>query len=942
MEPRTRPPTGTVTFLFTDIEGSATRWDAHRAEMQEAIRRHDELMRAAIERNGGYVFKTIGDAFCAAFATVPEAVTAALDAQRAVGAADWNTIGGLRARMAIHAGVADERDADYFGPTVNRVARLLAIGHGGQVLLSRAAKELSGELLPAQAELLDLGRHRLRDLSAPEHVFQLHTPDLPQEFPALHSLDVLPNNLPAHLTPLIGRDEEIAQIQALLERSRLVTLTGTGGIGKTRTAIQVAADMLHSDGDGVWFVDLAPLDDPTLVPSAIAQVFNVTDEGGSRPLIERIAAALKAKTLLIVLDNCEHVISAAADAADRLLQVCSGVRILATSREPLGIAGEESYRMPTLPVPPDGEKMTAESATQYAAAALFVARAHAAQRTFALTDENAEIVADIVRRLDGIALAIELAAPRVKMLSLNRLDQRLDERFKLLTGGSRTALPRQQTLRATIDWSYDLLTPAEQSMLRQLAIFRGGWALEAAEAICVDERLADWDALDLLSALVDKSLVVVEIEGTEQRYRLLESTRQFAAERLDKAGEREDVAARHCRYLAREAQRAGDAYWQTDSDQWTAQVRADLENYRSAIDWGLMGAGDTEAAAAIVAGLGSLWAKIARREGRTLLEKVATALAGDAPAPVRGRLTLAEARLHEFSAKAALAAAEAARLMSAVDQVGYVEALFFEGVALARTGRHAESVVIFEKALAAARAIRIPRLTARVLSMASIVFAGDDRARALPFVDEGAALLGACNDRQRLAILQLNRAELLFAEGEVVGALAAAREAEPIFRKSGAGMNLSSALQNAAAYLLALARFDEAWAAAKESLELALRADVADYFANAIGHLAHLAAETGDPARAARLLGYSDTVYRKIGDVRELTEQRGYDRALELIRAALSDDRIRALMAEGAAMEQDAAVAEAMAIPRPPAIRERPKTAEETKPEQSAKALRLR
>ncbi len=373
MEPRTsRPPTGTVAFLFSDIEGSAIRWETHRAEMQEAVRRHDALMRAAIERNDGYVFKTIGDAFCAAFATVPEAVTAALDAQRAVEAADWNAVDGLRVRMAIHAGVADERDADYFGPAVNRTARLMAIGYGGQVLLTRAAKELSGELLPPHTELLDLGQHRLRDLNAPEHVFQLHGPDLPQEFPALRSLDVLPNNLPMHLTPLIGRDEEIAEIQALVERSRLVTLTGAGGIGKTRTALQVAADTLRGDGDGVWFVDLAPLDDPALVPSAIAEVFNVADEGESRHLIERVATALKAKTLLIVLDNCEHILSAAADAVDRLLHLCPKVRILATSREPLGIAGEESYRMPTLSVPPESERMTAQRVTQYAAATLFV------------------------------------------------------------------------------------------------------------------------------------------------------------------------------------------------------------------------------------------------------------------------------------------------------------------------------------------------------------------------------------------------------------------------------------------------------------------------------------------------------------------------------------------------------------------------------------------
>jgi len=312
-------PTGTVTFLFSDIEGSTVRWDAHRAEMQAVVRRHDELMRMAIERNGGYVFKTIGDAFCATFNTAPEALNAALVAQREIAAQDWSAVDGLRVRMAIHTGIADERDADYFGPTVNRVARLLAVGHGGQVLLSGAARDLTIEALPAQATLLDLGIHRLKDLSEPERVFQLRTPDLQQEFPTLRSLDSLPNNLPARLTPLIGRDDELAEIKALVERSRLVTLTGAGGVGKTRTALQIAADLLHGDGDGVWFVNLASPDDP---PSAIAEVFNVVDEDGSRQLIDRVCAALRAKHLLIVLDNCEHVIATADDTADRLFGLC--------------------------------------------------------------------------------------------------------------------------------------------------------------------------------------------------------------------------------------------------------------------------------------------------------------------------------------------------------------------------------------------------------------------------------------------------------------------------------------------------------------------------------------------------------------------------------------------------------------------------------------------
>jgi predicted ATPase/class 3 adenylate cyclase len=915
VKPLTRPPTGTVAFLFSDIEGSAIRWDAHRAEMQEAVRRHDELMRAAIEHNGGYVFKTVGDAFCAAFATVHEAVTAALDAQRAIAAAGWNAVGGLRVRMAIHAGVADERDGDYFGPTVNRVARLLAVGHGGQVLLSRAAKELSGELLPAQTELHDLGRHRLRDLSAPEHVFQLHAPDLAADFPSLRSLDALPNNLPLQLTPLIGRDEEIAEIKALLERSRLVTLTGTGGIGKTRTAVQVATDMLH--GDGVWFVDLAPLDDATLVPSAIAQAFNVADEGGSRPLIDRVVAALKAKTLLIVLDNCEHVVSAAADAVDRLLHRCPNVRILATSREPLGIAGEESYRMPTLPVPPANETMTAEVLMQYAAAALFVDRAHAAHRTFALTDENAAIVADIVRRLDGIALAIELAAPRIRVLSMNQLEQRLDERLKLLIGGSRTALPRQQTLRATIEWSYNLLSPAEQSLLRRLAIFRGGWTLEATEAICIGQRFSEWNVFDILSALIDKSLVAAETKGKEPRYRLLESTRQFAAERLHEASEGADVAERHCRYFAQAAQRAGEAYWQTDSDLWMAQVRLDLENYRAAIEWGLSGDAYAEAAE-IVAGLRWWWTVRARSEGRMLLIRAAATLTDDVPDRIRGLLALTGAPLQNTRAQGANSAAEAAYLLAGgVYGLGRAEALIFQGTAFGREGRIAESLAFFEEALTAARATRAPRLIGWALTQAAyFMCAAGDRGRARALFDEAAVSLRRCNDLWQLASLQANKAELLFAEGDLEGALECAREAEVVYRERGAAGDLSAALLNAAAYLLALTRLDEAWTAARESLELALREDSA-LAALSLGHLAHIAAGTGNPVPAARLFGYVDAAFAKSGNVREPTEQQGYDRALELIRATLPEDRIRALMTEGAAMERAAAVAEAMAIPQP-------------------------
>jgi predicted ATPase len=730
------------------------------------------------------------------------------------------------------------------------------------------------------------------------------------------SIDV-PNNLPAGLPPLIGRDEELADIKALLEASRLVTLTGAGGVGKTRTAVHVASEMVRNE-DGIWFVDLAPLDEPALVPSAIAEVFDIADEGGTRRLIDRIAAALKPKHLLIVLDNCEHLIDGAAEAVSYLLQTCPRVAVLATSREPLGVAGEEPYRMPSLPVPPEGEAQTAEEALQFGAVALFAARAHSSSRTFELTNENAATVVEIVRRLDGIALAIELAAPRIKVLSVEQLTQRLDERFKLLSGGSRTARPRHQTLRALIGWSYDLLSAAERRFLRRSSIFRGGWTLEAAETVCADPDDAAWNALDLIVALVDKSLIVVVDDDGEQRYRLLESTRQFAAEQLDEAAEREDVAKIHCRYYAEVAERAGQEYWLTDNDVCTARVRRDLENHRAAISWGFARGGEAAAGASIVANLRWLWYTTARREGHALLERAASASLDDAPPLVRGRLGIANAVLDERARSAASAAEAAAAIVREVDACDYVEALTLQGAALGRAGQLRESRAIFETAVPAARAVQVPRLLGWVLSMVAYwVAAYGDRAGARIIFAEAEALLRACNDSWQLARMQLHRAEFLFGEGDVSGALAGVREAGSFFRARRSDLGLCVAVLNEAAYLLALEQLDEAWECAREGLELASRIEHAMAVAWALGHLAELAAETGDVERAALLLGRADDAYRETGSAREPTEQRGYDRALELIRASLPPTRIDALMAEGAAMGPDAAVAEALAILSP-------------------------
>ena len=527
-------PTGTVTFLFSDIEGSTVRWERDRRAMETALALHDAMMRAALEARGAYVFKTMGDAFCAAFASAPDAIAAAVDAQRALAAADFSAVDGIRSRMALHTGQSAERDGDYFGPTINRVARLLSIGHGSQVLLSGVCAELVKSDLPPECSLRDMGAHRLKDLAQPERVYQLCAPDFWAEFPALRSLDHLSNNLPAQLTSLVGREVEVAEITALLQQHRLVTLTGSGGVGKTRASLQVAANLIESFRDGVWFIELAPLTSGDYIPTTVAQAFEVTLASEGDP-VENLVRTLKGKQALLVFDNCEHLVDSAARVLAAILRSCPAMKALTSSRQDLGIDGEATYRMPSL----DAD----------AAVSLFVERARGVDMRFSLTVENAPIVGDICRRLDGIPLAIELAAARVKLLSPKQLRERLDERFRLLTGGDRSALPRHQTMRALIDWSYDLLDERERILFRRVGIFVNGFTLEGAVAAGSDKDLDEPDVFDALASLVDKSLVLSEPRGDAVRYRLLESTRAYALEKLADAGARDDVAGRHLRYL---------------------------------------------------------------------------------------------------------------------------------------------------------------------------------------------------------------------------------------------------------------------------------------------------------------------------------------------------------------------------------------------------------
>ena len=730
--------------------------------------------------------------------------------------------------------------------------------------------------------------------------------------PSLRPAKAKRHNIPSDLPPLIGREQELDDILAALQHSRLVTLTGAGGVGKTHVALHAATQVQANDG--AWFVDLAPITDPALVAGAIGSVFGVADEGAARPPVERVAAALREKDALVVLDNCEHLVAAAAQAAAYLLQSCPRISILATSREPLGLETEQPYRLPSLPVPPADAPCTAMDALRYDAVALFVARARAADHTFALTDRNAPVVAEIVRRIDGIAMAIELAASRVRIMSLQQIDAHLNERFRLLTGGARTALPRHQTLHALIGWSYELLDDRERAMLRSVSVFRGDWTLDAAQTVYA--QADDFETIDLLQALVDKSLMSVRSRGEERRYRLLESTRQFAAQQLDGSEERDACRERQCSYFASLAQRYGERYWRTDSDEWTALVRGDLENIRAALAWGFSPAGDACAAAAIVADLRWFWYAAARREGRELLERAAPA-AQRGDARTRGLVALAAAVL-DASAQAAPAANEAVSLLRDLDRTAFAEALAFGAIALGRGGRVDASREHFSAAIAAARTTDAPRLVGWVLSMAAYWRgAAGDADEATRLFGEAAEVLRFCGDPWQLARLQLHRAEFHFAQSEHALAMACVREAESVFRSRRYDTGRCITLLNGCAYLLAMEQLEDAWTRAREGLEIACRLDNEMAMAWAIGHLAEIAAHGGHARVAARLLGRADAIYAKTGSAREPTEQRGYDRALQMLRAEFSTIELDALMNEGANVHRDILVHEAMAIPQP-------------------------
>ena len=949
-------PSGTVTFLFTDIEGSTKLAQQHPDAMPVLLARHNQILHQAIEIYNGYVFQVVGDSFAAAFHSASDALHVAVHAQRNLQNESW-TPAPIKVRMGIHTGAAqlqiDSNDNAYAGyATLASTQRIMSAGHGGQILLSGATRELVRDSLPKNTELLELGEKRIKDLLRPEHLYQLNILGLPSTFPPLKTLDAFLNNLPTQLTTFIGRENEIAEVKQELESLRLVTLTGSGGTGKTRLSLQVAADLLEKFDHGVWFVELAPLADPDLIPQTILSAIGISEQPNKTPL-EILKEYLQEKKSLIILDNCEHLIDASAQVTNALLNAAPNLKILASSREALGVKGELSYPVPSLSLPDLKHLPSIEQLSQYEAVQLFIDRALLVAPHFIVDKDNAPFIAQICYRLDGIPLAIELATARIKMMSIEQISQRLDDRFRLLTGGARTSLPRQQTLRALIDWSYDILTENERLLLRQLSVFAGGWTLEAAEEICAGDDIETYDVLDLLTQLVNKSIVVVieHSQSGENRYRMLETIRQYAREKLLEVGGGEAIRDQHLAYFVKLIERAEPELHRSNQVFWLNKLDNEIDNFRMAVEWALVN--DVESGLRIAAipwrfWLGRTYLQEVDKWLKQLLEqhKATNALHAQALAIH----SLCKFRQGDFSETIKLAkqSLEMARTLS--DKQTEALSLAFLGVFMVAQGTVGDGTPLLEQALA------IYRLLGDKVGQADtaerLAINSSDMERAISYTKESLALARELGDLSGMVFRLCWLSRLMFWTGDFISPIVGLEEALSIARQLG---NQTSELdvihtygdlsywQNN--YPQAITHFENLiqlseksgdhylilWAHVKMAYTVLRQGDIQQarkMFDNSIRHmrtaglmiglvfaiegLASLNVNQGQLERAARLFAWASAMRDQIGDYRPPIEQTSVERDLAVIHSKLDDNEFTRLSAEGQAMTVEQAIALAL------------------------------
>jgi predicted ATPase/class 3 adenylate cyclase len=908
-----RWPEGTVTFLFTDIEGSARRLDTHPEAMQVAIVRTEALVREAAVGANGYVFKAIGDTTCAAFALAADAVAAALRAQRAVAAEPWPEAACVGLRAALHTGAVELRDGDYFGATLNRVARLLPSGHGGQTLLSQTTSELCRDALPTGASLRDLGTHQLRDLSRPQQLYELRHPDLPREFPPIRSLSTHPNNLPRQLSSFIGREAAIAEVESLLGGNRLLTLTGTGGCGKTRLGLQVAADVLERFPDGAWFVELASLSDPGLVPQAAAMALGLAEER-DRPITRTLVEYLKGKDLLLLLDNCEHVLASCARLVAALVGECQGVTVLATSREALGIAGEQACHVRSLSVPAPGQAVAALDLSRFESVQLFVDRARLVRPEFELGPHNASALASLCRHLDGIPLAIELAAARVRSLSVEEIDGRLDQRFRLLTGGSRTALPRQQTLRSLIDWSYDLLREPERLLLQRLAVFAGGWTITAATDVCAGDAVTDDEILDLLTSLCDKSLAVVETVEQHSRYRMLESVRQYARDRLAESGDAASVRKRHRDHFLALAEATQAKLVGAEQAVWLRRLEEEHENLRASLD-GSLPAGEAGEGLRFCGALYRFWlTRGYLSEGRQWCTRMLGKPAARPPTRERATALNAAGNLAyyqgDYDAARALHEESLAIMRDVGDREGVAGALNGLGNIALDHGDYVAARALYEECLALKRELSDRRGIATALNnLGNVACEQCDFASARTLFEECLAIMRELGNRGGVADLLHNLGSVALHQGDCGAAQALHEQSLAIVRELGDQGGIANSLETLGTVAHEQGDYETAGRLHAESLTIRRTLGERRNIAYSLEGVAEVAAVLGDPLRACRLWGAAERLRTDIASPLPPNDRPRHERCVAAARTALGDHAAFArAWQEGAALALDPAI----------------------------------
>lgn len=946
-------------MLFTDIELSTQQVRALGADRWEAVlEHHSRIVRDALSKHGGTEIRTEGDSFFAVFTSPVEAITAAAEMQRNLSTEAWPHGASLRVRMGLHTGEARPASAaagaDYVGFEVHRAARIAALGHGGQVLVSETTESLLRQALPSGLALVDLGRHRLKDL-VPQKIYQLTGDGLPDTFPPLHSLDARPNNLPTQTTTFIGREDELATALRLLETTRLLTLTGPGGTGKTRLVLHLAADLLDRYPDGAWLIELASVTDPAGVGPTVAAAVHI-GERSSRSVIETLTSALRTRELLLVLDNCEHLLAACADLADALIRSCPQVVILATSREGLNVPGETLMPVPSLRVPEGNRLPPLDELRGYEAIRLFVDRCAAFEPTFALTEENAADVLRICRRLDGVPLALELAAARVRVLSVRQVAQRLDDRFRLLTGGGRTVVARQQTLRALIDWSYDLLGEAERLLLRRLSVFVRGWRLEAAEAVCAGDGIEREAILDLLAHLVDKSLVVKRDRGGVARYTMLETVREYAREKLVDSGEASTLRRRHFDYFFRSV--AGAWSPTVRRDPLTGWTNLEYENLHAALEW--VEAEPNSGEQVLLLASGMLGAALYRGRIGELRQFLNNALADSDPtAATRGRalalLTAAIlAGMQGDTQAARVPAGEAVRLLRGLgqkrelayalgnvarasigdptisgpalsesralleelgDEWGIAVSLFVISDAALDRGDYESARAGLTQSLALFRKVGDLQLSSSPLvSLGRLACVDGDYPRARALVEEALTIRKQAENPWQMSLALNSLGEVARCEGDASRAAPLFEEALTLARDLGDDMIASWSLHNLGHVALQAGELATAAARFRESLLMRRRGGPSVNVAAGLAGLASVALRNGAPPEAARLFGGVETMLESAHGVLPPADEHIREADLVGTRDRMGDEAFVAALREGRAASFDELDAMASAV----------------------------